>query len=164
MRYALLLGLLLSGMAGARQPDPEAPKPLKIHVLVMWNHSTPKAELVLRSAVELAKTFPPAAAGLTAAEKEAQAVKELTQVLGVKEIDWKTQMLVVLSQGKPAESYHTFKLTGIDVKNGTATVHATHYLPGAYKLTKNAPYLTIVALVDRFEGPVQFDVKSVALK
>ena len=55
-------------------------------------------------------------------------------------------------------------ITGLEVKDGTLIVNAEHTLPGAEQASKDGHFHTLVALVDRFKGPVRVNMKVIALK
>jgi hypothetical protein len=150
---------ILADLNKKQGPPPQAGKTLKVYAQALWNRAAPGDQLVLRSAAELTKAFPPLGVGPDAPEAEKLAVKQAAQALKVADTDWKTQMVVVLHYGKPSTGGHSVSITGLVVTDGTLVIDGTRLLPGA-KMPNVEGYLTLIALVDRFDGPVQFKIKT----
>jgi hypothetical protein len=144
-------------------PPQEAGKGLTIYAQVQWNGPAPKQQLVLRSGAELAKAFPPPDLDQPPQAAEKRATEAIAKALKVAGIDWKKQMLVVLAYGKSTNFGPSLKFTRLEVHNGKLTVNGEHRLPGEVSPDKGGTYLTQIALVDRFDGPVEFKIKVIAL-
>lgn len=107
-------------------------------------------QLVIRSAEELAKAM-----GIPEADK---AMSQAAQQLKVKEIDFKQQMIVVVSAGSKPTGGYSVEVTGLEVKEKELVVKWKLNSPGPNSIVTQAfthPAQTI--LVDRFEGKVTFD-------
>jgi hypothetical protein len=116
---------------------------------------------VLRSEKELAAALQKLVANQPNANGKpipvGQLKAELLKKLNVQNIDWKNQMLVVVSDGsKPCVGYGV-RIDGLVVQNGTLAIHWTEIQPEPW--TKYASMITHpvhVVLVPRFNGPVNF--------
>jgi PrcB C-terminal len=108
-------------------------------------------QAVYRSAEELAKSMPNTDA--------AKASESAAQSLKVKEIDWKTQMIIVVSAGTKRSGGYSVEVTGLEfIKDKELVVKWKLNSPGPNQpvtLALTHPAQTI--LVDRFEGKVVFD-------
>jgi hypothetical protein len=144
-------------------PPQEAGKGLTIYAQLQWNGPAPKKQLVLRNGAELAKAFPPPNLDQPPQAVEKRATEAICKALKVAGIDWKKQMLVVLAYGKSTNFGPTLKFTRLEVLDGKLTVHGEHRLSGEVSPDKEGTYLTQIALVDRFDGPVEFKIKAIAL-
>ncbi len=90
-----------------------------------------------------------------------QATANLAKTLKVQAIDWKTQMVIVLSGGTQRTGGYSVVVQSLDVKDGKLTVNWKVKGPPPGSIVTQAltmPSLTI--LVDRFEGEVVFNPKS----
>jgi hypothetical protein len=103
---------------------------------------------VIRNAEELAKI---------SGQKDADKVKEqLTKLLKVDDIDWKKQMLIVVTGGVKSTGGYSVDVTGLEVRDNTMTVKWKLNTPtGA--VTQAFTHPATVILVERFEGTVKFD-------
>jgi hypothetical protein len=113
-------------------------------------------QLVIRSAEDLAK-----AAGLNKPEDEKaqkQATATVAKALKMEDIDWKKQMVLVVSGGMKRSGGFKIEISKIDVADNVLTVHWKLITPGPRSpvtATITHPAQTIV--VERFEGKVAFD-------
>lgn len=81
----------------------------------------------------------------------------ITQQLKVAKIDWKKQMIIVISGGQQSTSGYSVQLKSLRLKDGKLAI--------SWKLHKPAPgtgkevtsYPSLGLLVDRFEGELVFD-------
>ena len=55
-------------------------------------------------------------------------------------------------------------IAGLKVKDRTLIVNAEHTIPGAEQPNKDGHFLTHIALVNRFDGPVNVKIKVITLK
>jgi hypothetical protein len=113
--------------------------------------------LVIRNAEELAK-----ASGLEKPDGEGaqkKASEAVAKALKIDEIDWKKQMLIVVSAGRKNTGGYSVEITGIDrAEDKQMTVHWKLNTPkpgGPVTQTITHPALTAVA--ERFGGKVVFD-------
>jgi hypothetical protein len=136
----------------------EAAMEMKIIAQGSW-HAAGKDEphqLVIRSAEELAK-----AAGLDKPEDEKtqkKATETVAKALKIDDIDWKKQMILVVSGGMKRTGGFKIEIGKIDVADNTMTVRWKLITPGPRSpvtATITHPAQTIV--VERFEGKVLFD-------
>lgn len=115
--------------------------------------------LVLRSAVELVKATPRKAYKPTDVPPvlvQKVAVAAVAKALKVKDIDWKTQMLVVVTGGRQPSSGYRLEVTGLAVKDKTMTVKWKLHAPkGAADSVLTHP--ATVALVPFHAGKVIFE-------
>src|SRR5262249_15567416 len=109
--------------------------------------------IVIRSAKELV-----AAQGGDGEDAEKQRTAELAKALKVDNIDWKTQMVVVVTGGVQKTGGYSVEVTGLKVKDKKLTVEwkLNTPKPGGF-VTEALTHPARVVLVERFEGAVQFD-------
>ena len=116
-------------------------------------------ESVIRRAAELVAASPHFMKDDPAPNKtECKVLAEVTKALKVKEIDWKTQMLVVVRIDKCHPSYAA-RFTRMEVDKAKLTVHYSYWEPVAARECDKNPTpvnVAIMALVDRFESDVDF--------
>jgi hypothetical protein len=149
MRWAALLTLLTTIYRGGEDsPHAEAGKELKVLARASWQlpvrDATPQ-QRVLRSEQELK-----AAIG-----NQADA---LLKALKVDRIDWKTQMLILVSSGTRRTGGYSVEITQLDVRDNALTVHWKLNAPKpGQPVTQALTHPAQVLLVERFEGPVRFD-------
>lgn len=89
----------------------------------------------------------------TADEK---ATAELAKNLKVDAIDWKKQMVIVISGGSQRTGGYSVEAKSLEVKDGKLTVHWKLNVPTGI-VTQAFTHPTQTILVDRFEGDVVFD-------
>jgi hypothetical protein len=142
MFASLLVGLLLA----APQDKPEG-KELKVFASSRWFTAGAKEpqQLVIRSAEELSKSR---------GHPTGKAAEDLAKAFKVEAIDWKKQMVVVVSVGRMDTTGYSVEFTDLKVKDGVLTVR--------WRLNKKVggeaiTYTAQAALVERFEGKVVFD-------
>ena len=85
----------------------------------------------------------------------------LAKMLKVNAIDWKTQMVVVISGGSQRTGGYSVGVTSLEVEEGKLTVNWILNKPAPGTIVTQAfttPSLTV--LIDRFEGEVLFNPKS----
>lgn len=108
-------------------------------------------QAVYRSGEELAKAMP--------IDDAAKASESAALMLKVKEIDWKTQMVIVVSAGTKRSGGYSVEVTGLEINKDKELVVK-------WKLNSPAPNQPVTLalthpaqtiLVDRFEGKVVFD-------
>ena len=153
-------GLFLAVSGTGAQKDAPAQdkdwKDLRIAAKTAWyygalDRGTPPKQVVLRTPAELLSQI-----GFRTVTPEAlKASNEIARLLGVAEIDWKKHMVLVVTGGvKPTGGYRV-DLLSVKAKEKKAVAKWSLSLPeGA-----GAPGITnpgIVALVDRFEGKIEF--------
>jgi hypothetical protein len=139
----------------------DGPRPLKVFARGTWPYGPAAGgcnEFVLRSVAELVAASPQKKDDLPPAEARRQALADLTKALKVKEIDWKKQMLVVVCVPR-AHPFRPAAIARLDVSGKTLTVHYEYYAPVAARPQDRPPTpatVPLLALVERFDGPVQF--------
>ena len=114
-------------------------------------------QLVLRSAGDLLS-----ASGMAGKAADEALQKQVTaataKLLKVDGIDWKKQMLVVVTGGVQPTGGYAVEVTKAEVKDKVLTVHwkLNAPKPGAL-VTQALTHPGQVALLERFEGEVKFD-------
>ena len=87
-----------------------------------------------------------------------RASAELAKVLKVESIDWKKQMVVVISGGQQRTGGYSVEVKSLEAKDGKLIVRWKLNTPGPGSIVTQAiTYPTLTILVDRFEGDVVFD-------
>ena len=138
---------------------PAADPTVRVRAQAPWPHSTgPVKGFVVRSAAELLAASPDRPKeGLPTGDAERQATAVVAKALNVKEIDWKSEMLVVVRLVKVHP--RGIQVGRLDVREGELTVHYDYWAPVAAREDDPDPVPTDVAvilLVDRFDGKVKF--------
>jgi hypothetical protein len=140
--------------------DKPAAKVLKVLARGTWRVGDGAAplQLVIRSAKELSLAH-----GQTADKAEddtlkTQAVVEAARLFKVETIDWKTQMILVVSAGAKPTSGYTVEITGLDVQDDVLTVHwrLNSPKPGDF-VTQSFTHPAQAVLTERFDGKVVFE-------
>jgi hypothetical protein len=124
--------------------QPDAPK---IHAKTPARVTT--ASTVIKSAEQLGKLQS------TEADKASAA---LAKALKVESIDWKKQMVVVISGGQQRTGGYSVEVKSLEFKDGELIVHwkLNSPAPGSI-VTQVITTPTLTILLDRFEGDVVFD-------
>jgi hypothetical protein len=154
----LVVSLVLGALSADTAKGGED-RELKILARGVWPVRKDKpVQLVLRSAEELAVAHEIDPKDAKDKRMQSAVSEDVAKLLKVKAIDWKKQMIVVVTAGtKPTAGYSIEVLT-LAVKDKTLTVR--------WKLNSPKPDAVVasvithpsqMALVERFEGPVQFD-------
>ena len=131
---------------------------ITVHARGVWPFAAGGKEFIVRSPAELVAV----GGGKKGDDAEAKAVAEVAKALKVKDIDWKMHMLVVIR----LDRVHPFYLGGVrqvEVGGKAATVHYSYYRPVAARPQDKAPTpvaYSFMALVDRFDGEVQFEAEE----
>lgn len=134
--------------AGADKAD------LKVHAQSKGNYGVSgKGSTVIRNAEDLAR--------LRGAKDPDQASDILAKQLKVPAIDWKTQMVVVVSGGVQRSGGFSVDLVGLTKKEKDLTVRwkLNRPKPGS-PVTLALTHPTLLLLMDRFEGEIHFDPPS----
>jgi hypothetical protein len=136
-----------------------AVKALKVLARGTWRvgDNAAPVQLVIRSAKELALSHgEPADKAETDAVKT-QAVVEAARLFKVEDIDWKTQMIVVVSAGAKPTSGYTVEITGLDEQDDVLTVHwrLNSPKPGDF-VAESFTHPAQAVLTQRFDGKVVF--------
>jgi hypothetical protein len=139
-----------------KKPDQKEEKELKVLSRGLWGAPVQvgkQQQLVIRSAKELIE-----ATGATGENAEKQTLERLTKSLKVDKIDWKTQMVVIVSGGVKPTGGYSVEVTGLKVKDKTLTVHwkLNSPKPGSF-VTQIVTHPAQAVLVERFDGTVRFD-------
>jgi hypothetical protein len=143
----------LTVLAGEKKETGKSDEP-KIHAKAPARIAT--NSMVIRSSEQLAKLRN------TDADK---ASAELAKLLKVESIDWKKQMVVVISGGQQRTGGYNVEAKSLEIKNGKLIVHWKLNTPGPGSIVTQAiTYPTLTILVDRFEGDVAFDPAPPASK
>jgi hypothetical protein len=157
--------LCLLPLLCAADVDPEPPSAKKVIVAADWyavRYAGPllRAHLVLTSAAELVEAMPALSdrsAAPQTVQKEASAAA--AKALGVKEIDWKKQMLIVVAAGGQRSHGHRVEVVGLKAKAGTLTVSWKLHRPkDDADCVKTFP--ATLALVPAHKGKVVFEQKK----
>jgi hypothetical protein len=124
----------------------------------LW-HPAGKGEpqqLVIRSAGELAK-----AAGLEKPDGEdaqKKATETVAKALKIDNIDWKKQMVIVVTGGMKRTGGYNVEITKIDTADKVMTVHWKLNTPKARSpVTQTITHPALTVIVERIEGKVVFD-------
>jgi hypothetical protein len=154
--YAALFVLIL-----AADVDPEPRGANKVVASVDW-YSVPHAgplqrtHAVVRSPAELLEAMP-SLGDRSASEKDKQTIASAAAVkaLGVKSIDWKRQMLIVVAAGGQRSHGYRVEVVGLKAKGGALTVSwKLHEPENKEDCVKSFP--ATLALVPAHKGKVVF--------
>ncbi len=127
-------------------PPPDAPK---IHAQV--SPQLRASSVVIKRAEDVTKTM------LKKLDAD-KANAELAKMLKVDSIDWKKQMVIVVSGGERPTGGFSVEVKSLEVKDGKLIVHWKLNSPGADDIVAQViTYPAQLILVDRFEGKVEFD-------
>lgn len=148
------------------QPKKDKGKNLKIFAQGNWPY-TPKAapnrkegqQLVLRSVDELIAATPFKESDAPQPVVEKMATDAVAKLLKVDGINWKTQMLVVVTAGSKPTGGWKVVVDFVHAEDKKATVH-WHAQPPEGIATQAFTHPGVVALVDRWDGKVDFAVKK----
>jgi len=146
----MAIGLVLISLTLACGADPQ----VTALAQAPWPYATgPSKEFVVRSTAELVAASPYKKKD----DGEQTVMDDVTKALKVKNIDWKTQMLVVIR----LEKVHPrgIVMGKLEVGKEELTVHYLYWEPVESREGDPKPKPTdgaIMALVDRFEGKVKF--------
>ncbi len=84
--------------------------------------------------------------------------REIVRGLGVDDIDWRTQMVLVVTGGVQQSTGYAVEITNIDIKNQTMTVSWRLQRPGPRDpMILKPSHPAQIVVVPRFEGNVRFD-------
>jgi len=125
----------------------------------VWKPATKSGDqqqVVIRSAEELAK-----AAGLekpNGEDAQKKATETVAKALKVDDIDWKKQMVIVVTGGVKRTGGYSVEITKIETADKVMTVHwkLNSPKPGS-PVTQTITHPALTVIVDRFEGKVVFD-------
>jgi hypothetical protein len=135
-----------------RAPEPKAgAKAPKVLARAAWKGSGDKPQQqVIRSADELAKF-------LGMAGKGKEATGQLARQLKVDEIDWKKQMVVVVTAGVQRTGGYSVEVTNLEVKDKTLSVRwkLNSPRPGGFVI-QVLTHPGQAVLVERFDGKLNF--------
>jgi hypothetical protein len=127
------------------------------HGIWAMRHEKP-AQLVIRSAEELARAHGVAAKDAKEKRFQTDVTADVAQLLKVKTIDWDKQMLVVVAAGSKPTGGYRVEVRTLSVKDKTLTVHWKLHNPAPGGIVTTAiTYPAQMVLVERFDGPVKFD-------
>jgi hypothetical protein len=163
---ALILTVLTGMTAAQAAPQketaaqPAGGKQLKVISQGAWPYAKarpeePRQELVIRSAAELVAKTPYAMLDIQQQAAEKMATEAITKALKVDAIDWKTQMLVVVTAGARPTGGFKLDITSLTVNDKTLTVQWLLTPPKGI-VTQAFTHPARVALVERFDGEVRF--------
>ncbi len=146
------------------EPTPDAAKgeeatDVKILSRGLWRPATKSndpQQIVIRSGEELAK-----AAGLDKPDGEdaqKKAAETVAKALKVDDIDWKKQMVIVVTGGVKRTGGYSVEITKIETADKVMTVHWKLNSPKRdAPVTQTITHPALTVIVDRFEGKVVFD-------
>jgi hypothetical protein len=145
----------------------EKDTPLKILAKANWHYAdtSPRADkngkqLVIRSAADLVANMN---IGRTPEDTDEKRVAAVAKQLKVSSIDWKKQMLIVVTGGVKASG--GWKIDIAAVTKGEKTCTVSWSLEAPQGVTPHAiTHPAMVALVDRCEGDVNFLMAAVQIK
>jgi hypothetical protein len=141
--------------------DPEPPSPFKVlaQATYPWAHQIGKKDVAIRNAAELAMHSIYSAEGKdkggTNEKLQKYAEAGIAKALGVKEVDWDKQMLLVVSAGMQKASGYRLRITSIRQSGRVLKVSYTLTAPkGPAPCAITLP--STVVLVPRFAGKIEF--------
>ncbi len=152
---------ILPGRLEVEPPAGEKPavKELKVLARTDWNMATGMAPtaLVVRNPEQLALAHgePPDKASLDSVQETDATL--IDRMFKVEQIDWKTQMIVVVTAGAEPTTGYSVGITGLDLQDEVLTVHwsLTAPKPGDFvKTVATNPGQAV--LTERFDGKVVF--------
>src|SRR5262249_6256061 len=155
-----------SGASPAKQDDAccgdDKDTPVKIIAKARWPYvsTDPKSDkqgkqLLIRSAAELVANSPYKESDARQDLLEQKATEEIAKLLNVKGIDWKTQMLVVVTGGVKNTGGWKIDIVGVTVADKTLTVHWLLSPPPGVA-TQAFTHPSLMALVERTGGEARF--------
>ncbi len=114
-------------------------------------------QIVIRSAKELALSHGELADKAETDAAKTQAVVEAARLFKVEDIDWKTQMIIVVSAGAKPTSGYTVEITGLDEQDDVLTAHwrLNSPNPGDF-VNESFTHPAQAVLTARFDGKVVF--------
>lgn len=139
----------------------DAKKDVKILARSLWRAPIRadggEQQLIIRSAEELA-----AASGQRDKAKDEATQQQVTaataKALNVKDIDWKNQMLVVVTGGVQRSGGYSVEVTGVELRDKDLTVRwKLNAPPAGSAVTQALTHPAQAILVERYDGPVKFD-------
>ncbi|MCI0380789.1 MAG: protease complex subunit PrcB family protein [Gemmataceae bacterium] len=120
---------------------------------------TEQQKLVLRSVDELIAATPFKDLDAPQPVVEKAAVEALVKILKVDGINWKTHMLIVVTAGSKPTGGWKVVVDSVHIEGKKATVH-WHAQPPEGNVTQAFTHPGVVALIERFEGKVDFVSKK----
>ena len=158
----MLTTLLVALAAGAGPGEgPPAKRELTVLARAPWRPAGgggAAQQRVLRTAEEaaLALGIPADRAREEAGRKEA--TERLSRIFKVESIDWKDQMVVVVTAGVKRTGGYRVQIERLSVEGGTLTVRWKLHTPGRGRpVTMALTHPGEAVLTDRFGGKVRFD-------
>jgi hypothetical protein len=158
----MIAALLIVATLGPGE-DPEPPPAMKVIASCDWYavgyaSQLQRDHLVLKSAAELVAAMP----GLSDRSATPKAMQKLAteaaaKSLGVKAIDWKNQMLLVVTAGNQAGLGHRIEVVGLKRKDGALTVSWKHHEPKGGGKEDVETFLAQLVLVPAYKGKVVFE-------
>ncbi len=156
---------LVAALVLGAPPSQDAPagtgeeRELKVLARGVWPVRNKRpTQLVIRNAEELARSH--GIDGDDAKDRRFQTdvTADAAQLLNVKTIDWKKQMLVVVTAGPQPTGGYSVEILTLPVKDKTLTVRWKLNSPKAGATVRKATsYPGQMVLIERFTGTVQFD-------
>jgi len=114
--------------------------------------AAPRGHLILRSPEELTKVM----AGLGG--NIDKSLERVTKMLKVDKIDWKKQMLLIISGGRQRTGGYRVELTSLKVKGDELTVRWKLIGPRpGQAVTQALSYPALTLLVERYDNTIRFD-------
>lgn len=140
---------------------------VKIRAEAAWPYAIgPGKEFVIRNGAELLAASTPKSKDQQPPEgAEQKALAEVAKAFKVKEIDWKTQMLVVIRL--PKVHPMGIAMGRMEVREGKRIIHCDYWRPVAGRPQDPDPVptdKTVMFLMDRFEGTITFAGNERTLK
>jgi hypothetical protein len=160
MWTALVVTLVLGAPPAKDAPSEKGEdRELKVLGRSVWPvRNKQPAQLVIRSAEELARSHGIEGQDAKDPRFQADVTADAAQLLKVKTIDWKKQMLVVVAAGTKPTGGYTIEILTLPVKDKTLTVHWKLNSPKPDSPVRKAPtYPGQMVLIERFTGEVKFD-------
>ena len=152
---------ILPGRLEVVSPAGEKPavKELKVLARTDWNMATGMAPtgLAIRNPEQLALAHgePPDKATLDSVQERDATL--IDRMFKVEQIDWKTQMIVVVTAGAKPTTGYSVGITGLDVHDEVLTVHWSLTAPELGDFVKTVvTHPGQAVLTERFEGKVVF--------
>lgn len=156
---------LAAGAAGKGDEKPQAGKEPKVLARAYWPHgkADPKSKkgetVAIKSASELAGRSPWSELDANSQVVEKMATQAVATLLKVPDIDWNKQMLIVVTAGPRPTGGWKVNIDALKVSGKTLAVEWS-VTPPTGIVTQAFTHPGQVILVERFDGPVTFEMAA----
>ncbi len=161
------VGLVKGGKKKGKQEAKGGGEQLKVYATTRWpyaraipNKDRKGKQFVMRKQADLfGKVQMPRVDTPTKEQWLKLAEKKMAKAFGRKKIDWDKQMIVVVTAGSRPTGGYRMTINSLRVKN--KKLHVTYTVtPPRGIATQAFTHPAIMALVERFDGPIEFQMKS----